>query len=270
MFIIGERINSTRKRVKEALANRDVQYVQNDARLQADAGAGAIDLNAAALVGQEKETLCWLVDVVQDVVSVPLCIDSPDAKAARAGLERVKNRPVFLNSISLEKNRYPTFLPLVKDFDASVVALCADDKYGMPKNFEDKLAVATALLDGLIRDGVDVTRIYVDCLVFPVGTDSQCSRALLAAISAVMQKYPGVHTVAGLSNVSYGLPERKLLNRTLLAMAIGAGMDAAILDPLDTELMATMYAAEVLAGRDEFCAEYIGAHRRGVLKPPEA
>lgn len=266
MFIIGERINSTRKPVKEALERRDVEFFQREAKAQAEAGASAIDLNAAAVVGQENELLPWLIDIVQNTVSTPLCVDTPSAEAARIGLECVKTKPVYLNSISAEKARYEAFLPLVKEFDARVVALCADDSKGMARSAEDKLSIAEGLLNNLAGEGVPLENVYVDPLVFPVGTDSRSGKALLDAIQGIMEKFPNTHTVVGLSNASYGLPLRKLLNGTLLAMAIGVGLDGAILDPLDAAIMSTVYAAEAVIGRDDFCAEYIGAYRDGKLR----
>jgi len=265
MFIIGERINSTRKPIREALERKDAEFFRKEAKAQADAGAGAIDLNAAGLVGQENKLLPWLIDVVQDVVSTPLCIDTPSAKAARIGLKKVKTRPVFLNSISAEKQRYTDFLPLVKEFDARVVALCADDGKGMARSAEDKLAIAERLLNQLADEGVPLENVYVDPLVFPVSTDSRSGKALLDAIRGIMTKFPMAHTTVGLSNASYGLPQRKLINGTLLAMAVGAGLDAAILDPLDPVIMATVFAAEAVIGRDDYCAGYIGAFREGRL-----
>lgn len=269
MFIIGERINSTRKRIKEALVSRDVAFLQGEAKKQVEAGAQAVDVNAAALVGQEVEALTWLVDIVQDVVSVPLCIDTPSVASARAALQRVKVRPAFINSISAESKRYADFLPLVKEFGTHVIALCADDKHGMARSLEDKLQIGLALVERLEKDGVPPENVYLDPLVFPVGTDSSVGKALLDAIHGFTQKIPSAHTEIGLSNVSYGLPERKLLNRTLLAMAIAAGLDSAILDPTDADLMAVLFAAEALSGRDEFCAQYIGAHRAGRLGVPQ-
>ena len=266
MFIIAERINSTRKPIREALGRRDVEFLQKEAKNQAEAGIGTLDLNAAALVGEEIEVLPWLVDLVQEVVDVPLCIDSPSPDAARAALERVKTRPVYVNSISAEAERYDDFLPIIKEYEAGVVALCCDDRRGMAKSAEDKIAIADELLNRLDADGFPLDKVYVDPLVFPVGTDPQSAVAFFDAITEIMKRFPQVHTTAGLSNISYGLPERKLLNRIGLAIAIAAGLDSAIMDPLDIDLMASLLAAEALIGRDDFCANFIGAHRAGKLR----
>lgn len=261
MLIIAERINTSRKAIAPAVASKDVAFVQNEAQSQAAAGAQYIDVNCGTLLEQEPEHMAWLVDVVQEVVRVPLSIDSPNPAAVRVGLERHRNGQPFLNSISNEKERLEGLLPLVLEYKAKVVAMSSGSKDAMPHTTEERVAEATLLVERLTQAGVSLDDIYVDPMVFPIGADSNSGKAVLDTIRTVMERFPGVHTICGLSNVSYGLPLRKLLNQNFLVLCMAAGLDAAILDPTDGRLMSNVLAAEALLGRDEYCVNYVQASR---------
>lgn len=264
MLIIGELINTSRKKIGEAVQAGDIQYLQRVAKDQVEAGAHVLDVNCGTIIGKEPETLEWLVKLVQEVVDVPLCLDSPDPVALERALQAHKGT-AMINSISLEKERYEAILPLLKGTDCSVVALCMDDK-GMPENVEQGVELASRLVDGLGEEGVDPDRIYLDPLVRSVGTGPHYGIMFLETVRAIKEKYPTVHITCGLSNISFGLPQRRLLNRTFLVMAMAAGMDSAIMDPLDKVIMAHLYAARAVLGQDEFCADYITAQREGKLE----
>jgi len=208
--------------------------------------------------------LLWLVDLVQGVVEVPLCLDSADANALAAALPRC-NQPPLINSITYEKERLEAVTPLVKEHNAKVIALCLSDE-GPPQDFDGRIEIAARLVDQLTGDGIPLENIYVDPCVFPISTSSDAGTFVLDAISWIHAQYPGVHTICGASNVSFGLPVRKLLNATFLAMLIARGLDSAIIDPCNSLTRACVLAAEVLAGRDEFCTNYIGAFRAGQLE----
>ncbi len=267
MFIIGELLNCTRKRVGAAAQNRDAEYIKEIARNQANAGANVLDVNGG-IPGQEVECLSWLVNVVQEAVEIPLCLDSADPAALRAALPLSKQRPM-INSITDELARYQAVLPLLKEYHAKVIALCMGAA-GPPTGVEDRVATACRLVDGLTGEGIALDDIYVDLCVLPVSTGSEYGKALLEAIGQVRGRYPGVHISAGVSNVSYGLPERKLLNEVFLLLLMARGLDAAIVDPCDRQLMMNIKAAEALLGRDEYCVEYIRAYREGKLGLPAA
>jgi len=263
MLIVGELINASRKSVGTAIETGDRTEIEQLAVRQSAAGADYIDVNAGMFVGREAEYLRWLVSTVQAVVEAPCCIDSPDPEAIRSALE-VHRGTAMINSISLEKGRHDALLPLVAGSGLKVVALCMSDE-GMPATASDRLAIAERLIEDLVRNNVALDDIYVDPLVQPVATRDDFGLEFLKAVDAVMTRFPGVHTICGLSNVSYGLPERAFLNRTFAVMAVARGLDSLIVNPLDHRLMANLTAARTLAGRDEFCERYLDAYRAGKL-----
>ncbi len=263
MLIIGERINATRKRIGAAVASRDADFIKDEARKQVAAGAGMLDVNGG-VAGREVENLAWLIQTVQEVVPTPLCLDSADAEALRQALPLCR-QPAMINSITLDRDRYQAVAPLVREFEAKVIALCLSAG-SPPQGVEDRVATAVELVERLTSDGIPAANIYVDPCVFPVSTGVQQGPAVLEAISRIRSQCPGVHTTCGVSNVSYGLPARRLLNEVFLFMLLGRGMDAAIIDPCDAALMARLAAAEALIGRDEHCMGYLRAFRSGKLE----
>ena len=263
MLIVAERINSSRKSISEAIKAKDADFIRNEARSQTEAGASYIDVNAGSFVGQEAEFLCWLVEVVQGATDLPLCLDSPDATAIAAALKLVK-KPCLVNSITMEKQRMAGVLPLIKQYGTRIVVLCQSDA-GMARTVEEKVDIARQMVDILTKEGVAPDDIFIDPLIYPIATDTQSAVAALGAINEITRQMPEVHTICGLTNVSYGLPVRKLINRTFLIAAMAQGLDSAIIDPTDRELMAGLVAAETILDRDKFCAGYITAYRQGKL-----
>lgn len=264
MIVIGELINGTRKPIARAIAERDAEYIQSLACEQAGAGAAYVDVNAGTTGDKEIEDLAWLVEVVQEVVSVPLSLDSPNPRALEQALEVYKGPKPLINSVTAEAERVEKVLPLVVSSGASVIALCLSDR-GMPADAEERVAVGRELVQAIMDAGVEPERIFIDPVVVPQGTDHRAGGWVLDAISELRALFPGCHITGGLSNISYGLPERRLLNRVFTAMCISRGLDSAVIDPLDREMMATVCAAEALAGRDEWCMNYLQAYREGKL-----
>lgn len=268
MLIVGEKLNSSIKRVAEAIEARDAATIQDLARRQAEAGADYLDVNAATRVSQELEDLAWLIGTVQAVTDVPLCIDSPNPAAIARGLELVRaakrpGRPL-INSITAEPERLHGMLPLAAEHHCPVVALTSDEQ-GIPTTVADRLRIAARIVAEAEKYGVPREDLYFDPLVLPVSTDVRNAVVFMDALAAIKAEFPGVKTISGLSNVSYGLPKRKIINRAFLIMAMHAGMDAAILDPLDVDLVGLLKAGEMLLGRDEFCMNYLTAYRSGQL-----
>ena len=262
MLIVGERINASRKAIRAALEAMDAAAIQQEARTQDAAGARYIDVNGGTFPGREPELLAWLVDTVQAATDKPLCLDSSDPAALAAALPRVKTRLPMINSINLERDRFERVLALALEHRAKLIALCQGE--GVPAaSAEQKVALAAELVERLTRAGIALDDIYVDPLVFPLGTDSQSAQATIDAIGEIMRRYPGVHTICGLTNVSHGLPARKLINRTFLVAAMSRGMDAAIVDPTDAELVSAVYAARAVFGRDDYCMALIEAFQEG-------
>jgi len=267
MLIIGELINCTRKKVGAAAVARDVEFFKEIARKQVAAGADYLDVNGG-LPGQELEVLPWLVNIVQEAVAVPLCLDSADPEALRRALPLCKQR-AMINSITNEAARKTALMPVLKEFKPKVIALCMGEA-GPPNNAEERIAHGRELVDMLTKEGFALDDIYVDGCVLPVGTGPEHGKGLLDAVGAITSRYPGVHASAGISNVSFGLPVRKLLNETFTVLLMSRGLDAGIVDPCNPQLMANIRAAEALMGRDEFCANYLQAFRDGKLELPVA
>jgi 5-methyltetrahydrofolate--homocysteine methyltransferase len=264
MIIIGELINASRKAIKVAIEAKDAAAIQKVATDQAEAGADYIDVNAGIFVGQEPEYLKWLVQAVQEVTDKPCAIDSPDPNAIEAALSVHKGTPM-INSISLEKERYEKLMPIVADTDMKVIALCMSDS-GMPQTVGDRMKIADELVGGLLKNNVKVENIFVDPLVQPLSVDGTFGMEFINTIEKIVATYPGIHTACGLSNISYGLPARKFMNQTFMTMAIAKGLDGAIINPLDTRMIAKIIAAEALAGKDNFCMNYLKAFRAGVFE----
>jgi cobalamin-dependent methionine synthase I len=263
MLIVGELINASRKSVREIIEKGDAEGIARLARDQRDNGASYIDVNAGVFVGREPELLTWLVSSVQAAVDSPCCIDSPDPRAIEAALA-VHKGTAMINSISLEKERYEKLLPVVAGSKSKVVALCMSDE-GMPETADQRMAIADQLVNGLVKNGVPIENIYVDPLVQPVATNYAFGVEFLQAIERIRQAFPGVHTMCGLSNISFGLPERKFINQTFMVMAIARGLDGAIVNPLDARMMGGIITAETLMGRDSYCMNYLKAFRAGKL-----
>lgn len=262
MIIIAERINASRKHIAQAIAGENTAFIQSEARAQAAAGAAYIDVNAGTFVGEEAERLSWVVRTVQEAVDTPLCIDSPDPHVIEAVLPLVKARPVMINSINLEPDRLGGLLPLVAEHDTRVIGLCQSEDM-MAETADDKLRLAEKLVRAVTDAGIPIDSLFIDPLVYPVSTNTQSALATVTAIERIMGEFPGVHTTCGLTNVSYGLPVRKLINRTFLVMAVSRGLDSAILDPTDAQLYGALRSALVLMGKDDFCMNYVTDFRAG-------
>jgi len=263
MIIVGEKINTSRKAIAEAVGKKDAAAVQAVARAQADAGAQYIDVNAGTFLEQEKVLLPWLVETVQEAVDVPLCLDSPNPEALKEAMAVHKGRPL-INSISLEKDRYDALLPVVTENPCQVVALCMAQA-AMPTTADERIAVGAELIEKLTAAGMALEDIFVDPLVQPVSVDVRMGPAVLAAIAGIPERFPGVGTICGLSNISFGLPARRLINRHFLGLALAHGLSAAICDPTDAEFMSALAAVNMLLGRDEYCVEFLDAYEKGLF-----
>lgn len=262
--IIGEKINGTRKSVGTAIVERDAAFIASLAQRQVDAGADWIDVNAGTHPDREVADLIWLVETVQASVDRPLCLDSPNPRALAAALSVTRQTPL-INSITSEPARLEGILPLVQASGAPVIALALGAR-GMPATIDDRLTVVRQLVAAIRAAGIADDRIYVDPLVMTIATNTESAMIALETIRRVRAEFPEAHITSGLSNVSFGLPARGLINRTYLSLAVSAGLDTAILDPLDRELRAALLATELLLGRDRHCLTYTRAFRAGLLE----
>jgi 5-methyltetrahydrofolate--homocysteine methyltransferase len=261
MLIIGEKINTSLCGVEEAVKNRDKDFIQNLAKKQVNSGADVLDINVGTRIHSEVKDMKWMIGIVQEVVDVPLCVDSPRPEAVKVGLAECKGK-AMVNSITAEKKRMEELLPLLERFGCKIIALTMDDR-GIPEDIERRYEIADTLIRALTKAGISLSDIYIDPLVRPVSTDSSSGLIVLKSIKKIMSSFEHVHTICGLSNISFGLPARAVLNKSFLLLAISMGLDSAILDPLDREMMAMIRAGEVLLGKDEYCLKYLTSFREG-------
>lgn len=253
--IIGERINPTgKKALKEALKSGDYTYVENEAIRQVEAGAELLDINVGLPEIDEKEAMLNAVSRVSAVVDVPLQIDSSDPLVLEAAVRRYPGKAI-INSVNGKQSVMEAVFPIAAKYGSCLIALTLDEK-GLPQNTEERLAIAERIINKAGEYGIGPERIIVDCLTLTVSAQQNAGLDTLEAIRQVKAKF-GVKTTLGASNVSFGLPERKLINRTFLAMALSAGLDAPITDPTVPEYVDTIRAFEVLANKDQESTDFI-------------
>lgn len=266
--IIGEKINGTRRQVAQAIEQRDAGMIRGLAVAQAEAGAAWLDVNAGTRSSAEPDDLVWLIQTIQPVVEIPLCLDSANPVALAAGLQVVERTPM-INSISGEPQRMEGILPLVAKHGCPVIALAMDGA-GIPETSEGRLQVARRLMAAVRAQGVPDDHVYFDPLAMTLATNTQSAQITLDTLRAIRSEFPDAHLTMGLSNISFGLPARSHINRAFLTLALAAGLDCAILDPLDREMMAALTAAELVLGHDHRCLRYTRAYRAGLFARPGA
>lgn len=258
--IIGERINPTRrKKLAESMAQSDFSVVREDARKQVEAGAHILDVNAGIPGADEPALLRGAVQAVLEVAQVPLCIDTANPDALKAALEVYPGK-ALINSTTAEEQMMARVLPLAKQFGAAVIGVITDEN-GVPATPEDRLAVARKLVNRAADFGIPPEDIIIDCLALTVGADSNAGKITLDSMALVRQEL-GVNLNLGASNVSFGLPDRKILNVAYLALAIARGLTTAITDPTVPEIQTTLLACDLLMGRDEYAMRWIKAFRK--------
>lgn len=257
--IIGERINPTgRKKVLAALQEGDFEIVKQDALSQVEAGAAILDVNAGVPGANEPELLKQVMQTVMDVTDVPLCIDTADPDALRTALEIYEGK-ALINSTNGEEHSLEAILPLVKEFNTAVIGLCMDDD-GIPPTPQDRLAVAEKIISRADSLGIPAEDVIIDPLALTMGSDHNAGRIALETIELIVDKF-GVNVTMGASNISFGLPDRALINSTYIAMAIYAGMTCPITNPLVPAIQTAVLAANLSMGRDEYGSRWIKAYR---------
>jgi 5-methyltetrahydrofolate corrinoid/iron sulfur protein methyltransferase len=262
MIIIGEKINGTRKSVARAIRERDGSFIRDLAASQAEAGSAFLDINAGTAPERETEDMAWLVTTVQEACDLPLCLDSANPQALRAGLGLVR-RPPLINSVSGEKPRIEGVLPLALEYKTGLILLALDDEAGIPGTSDGRMRIVDRLVRLALDGGLAEDKLYIDPLVTAISTGTDSALITLDTIRRIRTGYPECHITSGLSNISFGMPLRHMINRTFMAMAVQAGLDSAIADPNDRQLYEVMLAAEMLMGRDKFCQRFNRAYRSG-------
>jgi 5-methyltetrahydrofolate--homocysteine methyltransferase len=258
--IIGERINPTgRKKVLAALQAGDFEQVRKDALSQVAAGAPMLDVNAGVPGADEPALLQQVLQTVMDATDVPLCIDTANPQALEAALKLYQGKPL-VNSTNGEEKSLAAVLPLVKEFGAAVIGLCMDDE-GIPTTPEARLAVAGKIIERAAKLGIPAEDVVIDPLVLTLGADSQAGKVTLKTIELVVREF-GSNITMGASNVSFGLPDRKFLNATFMAMSIHAGLTCPISNPLVESVKTAVLAADLTMGRDNYGMNWITDFRR--------
>lgn len=264
MLIIGEKINATRSAVREIIEQRQADQLAALAREQAAAGATHIDVNVGTGRGtrdDEIEAMRWAVSTLCQATDKPLCVDSADPTVLQAGLESLAGRPAMINSVKADTHSLGAVLPLAARYSAPLVALAMDDQ-GIPKTAQGRIAACQKIAAACADYQVPLAQIYFDPLVLPVSTDAGQGKVTLDTLAAIKQTFSAAQTVMGLSNISFGLPDRHGLNAAFLQMAIYAGLDAAIMDPANAVMMAAVRAGQALMGKDRYFRRYTRALRK--------
>lgn len=265
MIIIGEKINGTIPGVKKAIEARDEDFIRGLAIKQAEAGADFIDVCASTAPEVETETLLWLMDIVQEATDSPLCIDSPNARAIESVIHHAK-RPGLINSVSLEGDKCEVIFPLIQNTAWQTIALTCDNA-GIPKDVQTRVDIAGTIIEKAELHGIAPDRIHIDPLVIALSADNQSLLKFAEATRKIKELCPTVNVTSGLSNISFGMPLRKAVNQNFLALAMFAGMNSAIMDPLNRDLMTTLLAAEALLGKDPYCRKFANAYRKNKIGP---
>ena len=258
MIVVGERINGQFPQVSKAIDARDSKFIQDLALEQVSGGAHLLDVNTGPGRDDGPEAIAWLVKTIQDATDARLCIDSPGLKVQSAGLSACNKEPM-INSTTAEAKRMEKFFPLAKEHNAEIVCLTIDEK-GIPNSTDGRTELAMLLLATAMDQGIAPEKIFLDPVVLPIAAAQNQLLGVCDAITAFRTlNTPSPKTIVGLSNVSSGAEERPLLNRTYLGMLLGRGLDAAIVDPNDVELMNSVKAAEVLMNRKLYAPSFLRA-----------
>ena len=264
MIIIGEKINGSIPSMAKAIAERDEEWIKKIAKAQADVGADYIDCCASVDV-DEVETLHWMIDLIQSVTDTPIAVDSPDARVC---IEASKfcNKPGMINSVSGEGDKMDVVFPVTADTKWEVMALLSDDT-GIPKTAAKRIEVFEKIMAKAKEYGISPSRIHIDPLIEMLCTAEDGIAMVREVMRYIKEHYPKAHISGAISNISFNLPYRKIVNIAFACLAIDAGMDSAVMDPLSRDLRGAIYAAEALIGEDYMCMEYISAFREDIFGP---
>lgn len=263
MYIIGERINGMFKDVAGAINKKDKAVIQGLAKKQISCGASALDVNVGPASSNPKEAMEWLVKTITEVTDISLAIDTTKADVMEAGLTLCKSKPI-INSVNANRDKMDLLFGLAKRYNASVIGLTMD-KAGIPKDAEGRIELAMKIVASAMEHGISASELYIDAVILPVNVAQVHAKEVLRTISeSKMLADPAPKTILGLSNVSQGAPPqyKGLINRTFLAIAIGAGLDAAIMDAADNDLVDVAITAELLMEKQLYCDSYLDAYRK--------
>lgn len=267
MILIGEKINGTRKSVQKAILERDAAAICTLIKEQTEAGADYLDVNAGTNPEREQEDMLWLLELIQkEAPDTSICIDSSSPETLKTALEHIEKTPL-VNSINADARRLESFIPLISRRKCPVIALALDEsKSGMPKSNAERMENLKRIFYATRNAGIPDEDVFVDPLIMAVATDNKASLEVLECIREIHAEYPSAHITGGLSNISFGLPERSLVNHTFLTLAMREGMDSAVCNPANRSLIEAIKATEMLLGRDRFCRNYTKAAKIGFAR----
>lgn len=259
-IIIGERINPTgKKKFGQALLAKDYDYVRREAIAQVEQGADMLDVNVGVAGIDEVAMLPEVVKIVSETIDVPLCIDSANPLALAAAL-KVYQGKALVNSVTGEEKSLVSVLPVIKEYGAAVVGLLMDDT-GIPNDPEKRLAIAMKIVERAEKLGIERSNIIIDCLTMTVSSDHNAAMITLKTIERIVEEL-GTNIILGISNVSFGLPDRTSITKTMIAMALKAGLTCIIMDPTAEGMRRTVKTSDLLLGRDEWSMNYLAEYRR--------
>ena len=260
MLIFGEKINTVNKDVANALNKRDEMFFKNLVKMQLESGiVDVIDVNVGSDITIEPDNMKWVLSCIENLIQgkVTLSIDSSSPKTIIEGIEQLKNKKgAFINSITLEEKRYKELLPLAKKYDLNIIALPVDNK-GIPSNSDERLEVAKKIVKIVESYDINLSRLYIDCLVQPIALSRVNAIESLDTIKKIKNYLPSIKTFICLTAISFGMPNRNLINRNFLSLLFREEIDSIILNPLDDELINNLFAIKLLLGKDENCLGYI-------------
>ncbi len=260
MYTIGERINGMFKSVRTAIQEQNPEPIQDLARRQLEAGADCLDVNVGPAAADPAAAMEWLVKTIREVTDAPLAIDTTKPEVMRKGLELAGPNSI-INSTKGQQEQLDIFIPMAIEYQAKLIALTIDEN-GIPRDANGRNEIALRVVAAAMEKGLDPSQVMIDGVILPVNVTQETPGHVLETIRGVkLLSDPPPLTVLGLSNVSQGTQQRALINRTYLVMAIGAGLDAAIMDALDADLMDAMITAELLLNRAVYCDDFLKAYR---------
>lgn len=263
MFTIGAVINTSVEGIDQIIQERNKAELVKIAQMQIECGAKMLAINCGTRINTEVEDIEWMFRTIQNEIEVPLCIDSPNPEAHEAGLRVHRHGKPMVDSITGEKERIDSILPLVKKYDAMVTAILHDES-GMPDNVEDRLKIVPKIETAIQEHEIPPADVYLDCMVFPISVDSNNGKIYLETLKRVKAEYPSYKTICGLNNISYGLPQEDILNTAFLSMCSALGQDAAYVE-ITRESGAFIRAIKALNGEDLYTMNYIEAFRASQL-----
>ncbi|KPU45616.1 5-methyltetrahydrofolate:corrinoid/iron-sulfur protein co-methyltransferase [Oxobacter pfennigii] len=265
MIVIGEKINGTIPSVKKAIEEKNEEFIRNLAIMQAEAGADYIDVCASTVPELEVATLKWMMDIIQNAVDKPLCIDSPNPRMIEKVFKYAK-KPGIINSVSEEGDKCEVIFPLMKGTGWQVIALTCDNK-GIPSDVGTRVDITKRIVEKAAKYDIAPDRIHVDPLVMAMSADNKSLPSFVEALTKIKELYPTIKITSGLSNISFGMPLRRVINQHFLTIAMFVGMDSAIMDPVNRDLYTSLITTKALMGQDRLCRNFTNAYRKNKIGP---